>query len=195
VPIATLADKSRRSLRKGLSRKRVPYAAPLQGAYDISQPFHFIDSGQNFETFILNHWTHMKIAGIILFTVLAHFCIAQTKPARIVFDITSKDTLAHQTVIRHIKGLSEAYPDAQLEVVIYGGALPMMMTEKSTQATKIKELSSNKNISFKVCEGTMKRYSVTKSQLLPGVGTVPDAIMEIVQKQGEGWGYIKEVAN
>jgi uncharacterized protein len=137
----------------------------------------------------------MKIASLILFALLSHWSVAQTKPARIVFDITSKDTLAHQTVIRHIKGLSEAYPDAQLEVVIYGGALPMMMTDKSTQSARIKELSNNKNISFKVCEGTMKRYSVTKNQLLPGVGTVPDAIMEIVQKQGEGWGYIKEVAN
>ena len=41
----------------------------------------------------------------------------------------------------------------------------------------------------------MKRYNVAKGELLPGIATVPDAIMEIVEKQGEGWGYIKEVAN
>ena len=127
--------------------------------------------------------------------ILPCLCWAQAKPAKIVFDITSKDTLAHQTVVRHIKGMSEAYPEALLEVVVYGGALPMLMTEKSTEAKKIQELAKNKNISFKACEGTMKRYSVTQNQLLPGVSTVPDAIMEIVQKQGEGWGYIKEVQN
>ena len=120
---------------------------------------------------------------------------AQNAPAKIVFDITSKDTLAHQTVIRHVKGMAEAYPNVQLEVVIYGGALGMVMTDKSTEAKKIQELTKNKNVSFRVCEQTMKRYSVTKNQLLPGVATVPDAILEIVQKQSEGWGYIKEVAN
>jgi intracellular sulfur oxidation DsrE/DsrF family protein len=133
---------------------------------------------------------------IMLMLVLVPFLgSAQSKPAKIVFDITSKDTLVHETAIRHIKLMSEAYPDALLELVVYGGALPMFMTGKSTQAKKIQELARNKNIAFRACEGTMKRYSVTKEQLIPGVGTVPDAIMEIVQKQGEGWGYIKEVAN
>jgi uncharacterized protein len=137
----------------------------------------------------------MKTVIFIFFCLLVQDVVAQTKPAKIVFDITSKDTLAHQTVIRHVKGTAEAYPDVQLEVVVYGGALPMLMTEKSTEAARIQELAKNKNISFRACEGTMKRYNVAKNQLLPGVGTVPDAIMEIVKKQGEGWGYIKEVAN
>lgn len=137
----------------------------------------------------------MKAIATLVLIILPCLSWGQTKPARIVFDITSKDTLAHQTVVRHIKGMSESYPDALLEVVVYGGALPMLMTEKSTEAQKIQELAKNKNIAFKACEGTMKRYNVTKMQLLPGVGTVPDAIMEIVQKQGEGWGYIKEVQN
>jgi uncharacterized protein len=137
----------------------------------------------------------MKVLCLLCFCLAGYIGIAQNKNAKIVFDITSKDTLAHQTVMRHIKGLAEAYPNTQLEVVVYGGALPMLMTEKSTEAKKIQELVQNKNISFRACEGTMKRYNVTKNQLLPGVATVPDAIMEIVQKQGEGWGYIKEVAN
>jgi hypothetical protein len=38
----------------------------------------------------------------------------------------------------------------------------------------------------------MKRHGITENQLLPGVDVVPDAIIEIVGKQQEGWGYIKE---
>ena len=48
-----------------------------------------------------------------------------------------------------------------------------------------------KNVSFRVCEGAMKNNKVEKSQLLDGVGTVPDGIYEIISKQHEGWGYIK----
>jgi uncharacterized protein len=120
---------------------------------------------------------------------------AQSKPVKILFDITSKDTLTQQTVMRHVSGMTKAYPDAQLEVVIYGGSLPMVIAGKSIVAEAIAQLSTNKNVSFKVCEVTMKRYNVDKSQLLPGIQVVPDAIIEIVTKQGEGWGYIKESHN
>lgn len=129
---------------------------------------------------------------IVLFSIPAQ---AQTKPVKIVFDITSKDTLAHQAALRHVTGMAKAYPQSQFEVVIYGGALPMVTKGKSTIAKGIKELELNKNVSFKVCEVTMKRYNVDRSQLLPSIEVVPDAIMEIVTKQGEGWGYIKEGAN
>ena len=117
---------------------------------------------------------------------------AQTKNYRILFDITSKDTADHQTVVRHVSALSKAYPDALLEVVIYGGAINMVLPEKSVVQASLDTLTQTRNVSIKVCEGTMKRYNIHKSQLLPGVQTVPDAIIEIITRQGEGWGYIKE---
>jgi intracellular sulfur oxidation DsrE/DsrF family protein len=39
----------------------------------------------------------------------------------------------------------------------------------------------------------LKNNHVDKSQLLPGVETVPDGIYEIISKQKQGWGYIKAV--
>ena len=61
---------------------------------------------------------------------------SQEKPVKIVFDITSKDTLDHQTVMRHVKLMADAYPQSQFEVVVYGGALPMFLKEKSTVSWK-----------------------------------------------------------
>jgi uncharacterized protein len=130
---------------------------------------------------------------ILLFAPL--LVSAQNKPLKILFDITSKDTLTQQTVVRHVTGMAKSYPDAELEVVIYGGALPMVVAGKSNVAKGIAQLAANKNVSFKVCEVTMKKYNVDKSQLLPGIQVVPDAIIELVMKQGEGWGYIKESHN
>jgi intracellular sulfur oxidation DsrE/DsrF family protein len=137
----------------------------------------------------------MKALVCSILAMLPLQLLAQSKPVRIIFDVTSSDTVVHQTAVRHVAGMAKAYPDAQLEVVIYGGALPMIQTSRSSEAQKIQELAGQKNVVFKVCEVTMKRYNVTFKELLPGVMTVPDAILEIVQKQGEGWGYIKEVKN
>lgn len=127
-----------------------------------------------------------------IFTINAY---AQTQPIKVVFDVTSKDEGTHQSTMRHVKMMSEAYPDSEFEIVVYGGALPMVLKEGSSVAEDISMLGNNKNVSVKVCEGTMKRYQVTPSQLLPGVSTVPDGILEIVTRQGEGWGYIKEAHN
>ena len=79
-----------------------------------------------------------------------------------------------------------------MEIVIYGGAISMVVKNKSVVAPGVLQLTASKNVSIKVCEETMKRYNIDKSQLLTGVQTVPDGILEIVEKQGLGWGYIKE---
>ncbi|THU41745.1 hypothetical protein FAM09_06495 [Niastella caeni] len=128
---------------------------------------------------------------IVVFVLLPVLTIAQTTAYRVIFDITSGDTAAHKTVIRQLKGISQSRPDAQLEVAIYSDALAMVLKDKSIIADAVKELSSNKKASFKVCAATMKRNNVDKSQLIAGVDIVPDAIYEIVTKQHEGWGYIK----
>jgi intracellular sulfur oxidation DsrE/DsrF family protein len=133
-----------------------------------------------------------KVFIAISFKVVVFAAIAQTNPIKVVFDITSKDTLAHQGAMRHVAMMAKAYPQSTFELVIYGSALPMVVKGKSTIEKDLASFAGNKNVSFKVCSATMKRYNVDKSQLVTGVEVVPDAILEIVTKQGEGWGYIKE---
>jgi intracellular sulfur oxidation DsrE/DsrF family protein len=128
---------------------------------------------------------------IVVLALAPVMSMAQAVAYKVIFDVTSSDTAAHKTVIRQIRGISQSRPDAQLEVAIYSDALGMVMKDKSIIADAIQELSSNKKASFKVCGFTMKRNNVDKSQLIPGVEIVPDAIYEIVTKQHEGWGYIK----
>lgn len=133
-----------------------------------------------------------SICFFLLFLPLV--AVAQTKPVKVVFDVTSKDTLTHQAVLRHVEGMAKAYPDALLEVVIYGNAWPMAVKGKSSSGM-VEKLSQEQNISFKVCGITMERYKVAGSDLVTGVDVVPDAIIQIVTRQGEGWGYIKEAHN
>ena len=121
--------------------------------------------------------------------------LAQAKPVKIMFDVTSNDTLTHQTTLRHVSSKASAYPESEFEVVVCGSALSMLMKVKSTVAKGIKGLDNNKNVSFKICEATMKRSHVDQNQLLPNIILVPDTITEIVTKQKEGWGYIKESHN
>ncbi len=117
---------------------------------------------------------------------------AQSRPVRIVFDVTSGDSLVHQSAVRHAGEEAKAHPDGKFEIVIYSGALEMVLKDHSTVAPAVAKMLENKNASVKVCQATMKRHNIDKSQLLPGVDVVPDALVEIIDRQAEGWGYIKE---
>ena len=135
----------------------------------------------------------MKTIINIVFVVAFIFtATAQEKPVKILFDVTSSNTSVHSATIRHIKGMSNAYTDSKFEVVLYSGSYEMVLKEKSTVAKEIEELAKNPNVSFVICQATMNRHKIAQSDLIPGVTSVPDGILEIVQKQAEGWGYIKE---
>ena len=131
---------------------------------------------------------------ILLLPVLFFFNYyshAQVKDYRVVFDISSRDSVSQQAVVREVEIIKSTSPESKLEVVIYGQAINLAIKEKSTQSAAIQKLLEMKDVSLKVCAITMKRNNLDKSQLLPGIEMVPDGIYEIISKQREGWGYIK----
>lgn len=119
------------------------------------------------------------------------FVHAKPQPYRVVFDLTSRDTLDQKAVLRWLKEVGTSSPNAQMEVVMYAKGFELVMPERSTFTSEVKEAMKNPNVSFKVCAIALKNNNVVVSQLLPGVQTVPDGIRELVTKQQDGWGYIK----
>lgn len=117
---------------------------------------------------------------------------SQEKPVKIVFDVTSADPSVHQSAMRHITMMSNQYPESEFEMVIYSGSIDMVVRDKSSVQKELEMLASKNNVSFKVCEMTLNRHKLEMSNLIPGVETVPDGILEIIMKQQAGWGYIKE---
>lgn len=123
--------------------------------------------------------------------LLAGFTGRQANDYRVVFDLSTDDARSQQAVIREINVVKGSSPDAQLEVVVYGQGLGLVMTGKSTQADAIEQVLAGRKATFKVCALSMKQQNVTKDQLLPGVEVVPDGIREITSREQHGWGYIK----
>src|SRR6476620_6113251 len=124
---------------------------------------------------------------LVVFGLATLILQAQTVPYNVVFDLTSKDTNDHKTVLRWIDAITKEHPDAQLEVVLYGQSLDMVQKDKSIVSKQLQDLSTNKNVSVKVCAAAMKRHGIEPSALLPSVSTVPDGIYEIISKQRQGW--------
>jgi uncharacterized protein len=123
--------------------------------------------------------------------LMARFANAQTANYKVVFDMSSKDSVNQQAIVREIGLITGASPDAKIEVVIYGQGLDLAVKDRSPQQAAVQKLITENKASFKVCAMTMKRNNIDKTQLVPGVEVVPDGIYEIISKQQQGWGYIK----
>jgi len=134
----------------------------------------------------------MKKIQILLGLICCSLAAAAQRPDyKVVFDLTSRDTVDQKNMIRWLKEISESNPDAKMEVVMYAKGLELAVKDKSYVAEDVTRLAGNKNITFSVCAVAMKNNNITADQLLPGIRVVPDGIYEIISKQREGWGYIK----
>ena len=134
-----------------------------------------------------------KILIIISLVILSNSpaLMAQSSDYKVVFDLTSKDSIDHKMVIRWLNEILQSDPASHTEVVLYGKSLDMVVKGRSTVSAEVLKLAQNKNIAFRVCAIAMKNNNIQPDQLLTGVKTVPDGIYELISKQKQNWGYIK----
>ena len=136
---------------------------------------------------------NLTILFVFVFSMISIGALAQKKPNKhkIVFQFTNaNDTLQQKAIVNQLTNLTNHWPNAKYEVVIHSMGLPFVMSSKSKQIQAIKALRA-KGVRFLVCENTLKSQKVTKDQLITEVEYVPVGIAEIVEKQEQGWSYIK----
>ncbi|MHA6247206.1 DsrE family protein [Pontibacter sp. CAU 1760] len=108
----------------------------------------------------------------------------------VVYDVVSADGDRQGKIMQHMDRMMNHWPEAKLEVVVHGNGLDMLVKDKATAAEQLKALQ-DKGVVFAACENAMRAHNVQKEQLLPGVITVPMGVVEIIEKQEEGWSYIR----
>lgn len=109
---------------------------------------------------------------------------------RIIFQLTTADTLAHKALMKQIGNMTSVAPATQIEVVCHGPGLTLLQQSKSKVSDKIKEYAS-KGVVFSACEFSMKERNVAREDILPQAGFVRAGILHIVMRQDQGWYYIK----
>jgi hypothetical protein len=130
---------------------------------------------------------------ILLFALLTGTtALAQDKADhhRIVMQLTSGDTLVHKNLMKQFKNMLEAAPTAQIEVVCHGPGMDMLMSDRSIVSGKVKEFAG-KGVTFLACDNTIRERQLDPAKVLPEAGHVKAGIIHIVERQEDGWSYIK----
>lgn len=142
--------------------------------------------------------TNFKNILSILVLFFGSFLLKAQTPAnssvipehKIIFQLTSGDTLAHKQLMKQFNNIISISPTTQIEVVCHGAGLDMLVSGKTIVHDKITNLS-RRGVVFNACEFSIKERQVDRTKIIAEVGFVPAGILEIVSKQEKGWSYIK----
>jgi intracellular sulfur oxidation DsrE/DsrF family protein len=134
---------------------------------------------------------NLFIALICLISVNS-FAQTESKDHKIVFQFTNaNDTLQQKAFVKQLENITEYWPKAKYEVVLYNQGLELVMKNNTKYQSRLQALKS-KGVKFVVCENTLKNRKISKDafpEIL--VEYTPAGIAEIVEKQEQGWSYIK----
>jgi uncharacterized protein len=77
----------------------------------------------------------------------------------------------------------------QLEIVVYGPGIGMLKGDSAVGKRVAEALKSG--VKVVACENTMKAQKLARADMLPDIGYVPAGVVELMQRQREGYAYIR----
>ena len=75
-----------------------------------------------------------------------------------------------------------------IEIVVNGPGINMLKFDSKVEPRVTGALTNG--VKFAACEQTMKALKITKADMIPGIGYVPGGIVEVVDRQRDGWAYV-----
>jgi hypothetical protein len=76
-----------------------------------------------------------------------------------------------------------------LEIVVYGPGIGMLKSDSPVAARIAAALKGG--IQVVACENTLKAQKLTRANMLPDIGYVPAGVVELMQKQQQGYAYVR----
>ena len=145
-----------------------------------------------------NYKSILLIICTLLFSTLTMAQSANTAAAsvhKIVIQLNTADTLAWSATMGNIRNLQKIWPEhLNVEVVVHGLALDLLVASKTPMAKDITELSKS-GVNFMACENSMRKHHIVKADLVLEAFTVPSGVAEVVIKQEAGFSYLKAGVN
>jgi len=113
------------------------------------------------------------------------------KKHRVVIHVTDKVAWKWNQALNNAGNLQKnlGKDNVKVEIVVNGPGLNMMKFD-SAVGNRMENAMKN-GVQLMACGATMKAMKVEKKDLYPGVTVVPGGVIEIMERQEEGWTYIK----
>ena len=120
---------------------------------------------------------------------------AQAQPAaqrsKVVIQVSDGDQSKWNLALNNARNIQTdlGAANVDIEIVAYGPGIGMLKLD-SPVANRVDEASAA-GVKVMACENTMKGQKLARSDMLGSVGYVNAGVVEIMQRQQQGWAYIR----
>jgi hypothetical protein len=135
------------------------------------------------------------LAALALFFALAAATDAGAQPIpqrnRIVIQVSDADPVKWNLALNNAHNLQSdlGSNNVEIELVAYGPGIGMLKMD-SPVANRVGE-AKDAGVKILACENTMKGQKLARGDMLNGIGYVGAGVVEIMQRQQEGWAYLR----
>jgi len=116
---------------------------------------------------------------------------ATSPKTRAVFQVSDSDPQKWNLTLANVANAQEALGKdaAEIEIVAFGPGVDMLRKD-SPVAARVAEAIHN-GVRVLACQNTMRARKLTPADMLPEIGSVPSGVVEIMQRQREGYAYLR----
>jgi intracellular sulfur oxidation DsrE/DsrF family protein len=118
----------------------------------------------------------------------------QTKAAKkhkVIFQVSDNDPGKWNLALNNARNVQQDLGEGnvEIEIVAYGPGLGMLKMD-STVGNRVSEAMST-GVKVMACENTMTNQKLSRDDMLSHIGYVKAGVVELMEKQEQGWSYIR----
>ena len=142
----------------------------------------------------MNHKTFIQATVLALSVTFAMGAAAQTAApakAKVVIQVSDGDAAKWNMALNNAKNVQDELGASKvdIEIVAYGPGIGMLKADATT-SNRITE-ATKAGVQVVACENTMTLQKVTKADMNPAIGYVRTGVVQLMNRQREGWAYIR----
>jgi len=110
---------------------------------------------------------------------------------KVVFQVSDADPKKWNLTLNNVKNIQQdlGKGNADIEVVAYGPGIGMLKMDSEVGTRVAEALGSG--VRVVACVNTMTNQKLTKDDMLPNIGYVKAGVVELMEKQQQGYAYIR----
>lgn len=137
--------------------------------------------------------------ALLALPLSASFAATEVNSHRLVLQINDNDSARMNLLLNNASNLIAYYHQKnepiEIEIVAYGPGLHMLRADTSPVKERVRSFAqSYENVSFAACGNTkakMSKKAGREIELLPEAKLVQAGVVHILERQEQGWSYVK----
>lgn len=108
---------------------------------------------------------------------------------KVVIQVSDSDPAYWNLALNNAKNVQKDLKSAVIEIVAFGPGIGILKSD-SVVANRISEMADS-GIKIVACANTMRGQKLTKEDMNSKIGYVPSGVVEIMERQADGYAYIR----